>query len=261
MIPFDEIDERLKNMGKDRAWLAEKTRRSFDSIRSALAPNAKPKSRSALLQKALSDAIEREETAYVPKVIPADVLVLSPSASEYQAWSLAHKASDSATLKDWAIDELNKAAAAWKASKSKVIPIAPIASHWIDLCGGIAAGAPISSDASHEAIPAPREYPEDHYALRVFGKSMENKILDGSTIVVKRWQEGYPKKGSIVVYSDGHGSTLKVFGYRDATAEELADDHGNTMGRIPVLSSINKAFPEVTTMDGGRIEAVFVEVI
>jgi len=63
MIPFEEIDERLKAVGKNRAWLAEVTGRSPGSIRAALAPNAVPKQRTTLLQKALSDAIEKEESS------------------------------------------------------------------------------------------------------------------------------------------------------------------------------------------------------
>jgi hypothetical protein len=60
MIPFEEIDAALKALGKDRAWLAIESGRKPDSIRVALATNADPKNRSELLQKALSDAIERE---------------------------------------------------------------------------------------------------------------------------------------------------------------------------------------------------------
>lgn len=63
MIPFDEIDKRLDALGLDRKWLAESSGRKPDSIRVALAPNADPKNRTQLLQKALSDAIEREEEA------------------------------------------------------------------------------------------------------------------------------------------------------------------------------------------------------
>lgn len=61
MIAFEDIDNRLTSIGKDRKWLVEITKRSEGAIRSALAPNSLPKNRSALLQKALSDAIEQEE--------------------------------------------------------------------------------------------------------------------------------------------------------------------------------------------------------
>lgn len=71
MIPFDEIDSRLDAIGKDRAWLAAVTGRSYDSIRGALAPNAEKKRRSALLQKALSDAIAAEEKRRGVGLVPS----------------------------------------------------------------------------------------------------------------------------------------------------------------------------------------------
>lgn len=60
MIPFEDMDERLRILGKTRSWLAEASGRSPDSIRTALAPNAPAAKRSQLLQRALSDAIEAE---------------------------------------------------------------------------------------------------------------------------------------------------------------------------------------------------------
>lgn len=61
MIPFDEIDARLKSLGKDRPWLVKTSGRKEGSVRASLAPNAAKKQRSPLIQKALTDAIEREE--------------------------------------------------------------------------------------------------------------------------------------------------------------------------------------------------------
>ena len=129
---------------------------------------------------------------------------------------------------------------------------------WIDLRGGVAAGAPISSHLVSEPVAVKRTWPDDHYALRVFGQSMEPRIADGSLIIVKRWpsEKGIPKKGTIVVYSDGTGSSLKEFGYRKAKAGEDADAMGNT----PVLRSLNKSYPEVQTLEGGKIDAILVEV-
>ena len=66
----------------------------------------------------------------------------------------------------------------------------------------------------------------------------------------------YPKKGTIVAYSDGQGLTLKLFDYRAAREGEEA----NNFGKVPVLKSLNPAFKDVETLDGGRIEAVFVDV-
>jgi len=138
----------------------------------------------------------------------------------------------------------------------------PGRAQWIDLRGGVAAGAPISAHVVIEPIPAGKEWPDDHYALKVFGASMEPKIPDGSTIVVKAWppSKGAPRKGSIVVYSDSSGSTLKVLSYRKAKA---ADDPEavNAMGDVAVLKSLNPAFPDVQTLEGGKIDAVFVVVL
>lgn len=61
MIPFEEMDERLAKLGKNRAWLSEATDYSEASVREALAPNSKK--RSKLLHRALSGAIEKEEHA------------------------------------------------------------------------------------------------------------------------------------------------------------------------------------------------------
>ena len=71
MIPFDEIDSRLKAIGKNRAWLAEKSGRSPGSLRAALAPKTPNKNRTNLLQRALSETIEREEAEQAMATRPA----------------------------------------------------------------------------------------------------------------------------------------------------------------------------------------------
>jgi hypothetical protein len=122
MIQFDEIDERLKKLGKTRVWLAETTKRSAGSIRSALATNAQKKHRSDLLQKALSDAIEAEEQksqvstpafANVPDRITVEV---DPERMDKYCEAAAYARQD---LKSWAVYELNRAADAWLAEKNR----------------------------------------------------------------------------------------------------------------------------------------------
>lgn len=130
--------------------------------------------------------------------------------------------------------------------------------HWLQSFGGVAAGAQAPTDAPRKQIRVERSFPDDHYALHVFGDSMWPSIHDRSTIVVRRLKEGtHPKKGEIVVYSDGHGLTLKQFGYRKAKK----DEESNSFGKVVTLESLNKAYPEVETMDGGRIEAVYVKTL
>lgn len=107
MISFEDIPKRLKGIGKDRKWLAENSGRSYDSIRTALAKNAAPKSRSALLQKALTDAIEREEIEQAKKPELTKSIALEPSIEEYRLWSEAFKMSPYSTIEEWAIAALN----------------------------------------------------------------------------------------------------------------------------------------------------------
>jgi hypothetical protein len=88
LISFEDIDNRLDKLGKDRNWLSQVTGRSYHSIRSALAPKAAPKSRSALLQKALTDAIDREETVQVP------ILHTKTSKEDIKSWLTAYPSRD-----------------------------------------------------------------------------------------------------------------------------------------------------------------------
>ena len=50
----------------------------------------------------------------------------------------------------------------------------------------------------------------------------------------------------IVVYSDGDGTTLKVFGCRKAEEGEDAD----AMNNVLILTSLNKAFKGAQMMEG-----------
>lgn len=122
MIPFDEIDARLAAIGKNRVWLAEKSGRSPSSIRSALAPNAADKQRSALLQKALTDAIESEERAQreqrVATIQLPDRISLEASAAERELWEACSLAAQ-LTLSAWAVAQLNQAAQTWQKQEEK----------------------------------------------------------------------------------------------------------------------------------------------
>lgn len=115
MIAFEDIDYRLKELGKDRSWLAEETGRKINSIRVALAENADPKNRSELLQKSLSDAIEREEerrrTAATIPLVPLllDRVTIDCQPEERRNWS-AEAFRKHLPLDEWIVDSLNQAA-------------------------------------------------------------------------------------------------------------------------------------------------------
>lgn len=277
MIPFDEIDQRLKSLGKDRAWLAEVTGRSSGAIRAALAPNSTPKNRTELLQKALTDAIEREETSRGPAQAQlSGIYEIRQTKDQAERADLASRAVNAPSLADFCLKAImlraneilnhqtDPCGEAIFGVLKPVVPLPTLATtafpptYWIDLCGGIAAGAPISSDAPREPLSVMDDYGPDAYALRVFGRSMEPRVFDDSIIIVRRLPEGAaPKTGSIVVYSDAYGLALKQLAYRKAKPGEEA----NAFGKVAVLKSINPAFPEIQTLDDGRLEAVFVETL
>lgn len=122
MIQFEDISKRLEGIGKDRKWLAENSGRSYDSIRTALAKKAAPKSRSTLLQKALSDAIEREEMEQAKKPELTKSIALEPSIEEYRLWSDAFKKSPYATIEEWAVAALNGSSVILKNVKPSLVP-------------------------------------------------------------------------------------------------------------------------------------------
>ena len=112
VIPFPEIDQRLKTIGKDRRWLALASGRSWNSIRNALAPNAAASQRSRHLQQALSQAIESEEQRQAAGVLdspPVNQIVLRADSARFAAWNGAALAKGQ-TVAAWAASALDAAA-------------------------------------------------------------------------------------------------------------------------------------------------------
>lgn len=191
MIPFDEIDSRLDQLGLDRSWLAEKSGRSPSSIRSALAPNAHPKQRSELLQRALSDAIEREEAARRGRHAEPDENLIRVSFSDEDFAEIEAAAGIVQTpIKDFitraaihqARADLAKSAAA---APPVVVPREPepaVAYFPVPLLRA-AAGFPILADA--EVIEHDRELGEGRFLLELRGDSMEPRFLDRQRVVLR----------------------------------------------------------------------------
>lgn len=243
MIRFEEIDGRLETLGKNRQWLAEITGRSEGSIRAALAPNSVPKNRTALLQKALSDAIEKEESAQRASVRLPDQLALAPTPDEFDAWDRASRAAKAETLKKWAIDELNKAAAAWSASK--VISITKGATEQaadiieLPFLGAVAAGEPVSATL-HETVVVPREYPDGHFVVEINGRSGEPQFMDGERWVIDGRDCFTPKKGKPCIVSDGYGSYLKKWNPKRQVFESINPEFNDV---LPLAEAKLQGYP------------------
>lgn len=231
MISFEEIDARLEGIKKDRAWLAENTPYSAAYIRDLMAP--KSTRRTERVQQIISDAIEKEEASQRSSVRLPDQLALAPTAEEFNAWCRAYKASPAETLKDWAIDELNKAAASWAAAK---ISNFPPKSHIL-----AAAGSPISAEVTDW------DGADDTVMVRISGLSMAPLLNDGDVIPMRHKKisrNPFMKKGLIYLVEYDGGYTVKRYNTRPATPEEKGEEWVER-GKVKVLESINPEFPEI----------------
>ena len=120
MDPKKEIDDLLETIGKDRRWLAEQSGYSYYSVRDCLAPDGKKLS--PRMHAALKAAIEKHlaaseaESAAAPQL--PDRLTIEAHPRIVAAWDAAAKG-EGQTTKEWAIQELNRAAAAWRAIQQR----------------------------------------------------------------------------------------------------------------------------------------------
>lgn len=184
MIPFDDIDRRLALLGKDRAWLAEKAQRSAGAVRSALAPNASPKHRSLMLQRALSDAIEEEEVRRMEAVILPERISIEGTRDEFTAWCRA-ALGEGKIVADWAVDQVNRSAAEWAARQRPQADehsSASVASFSVPLLRA-AAGVPILADA--EPVEVERDLGPGRFLLELRGDSMEPRFRDKQRVILR----------------------------------------------------------------------------
>lgn len=256
MIPFEDIDQRLKDLGKDRIWLANETGRSEGSIRAALAPNAAPDRRSKLLQRALTDAIEQEEGYQKTKPSLPDRISVEASPESLALWSRAFKNSEFETFEEWMVNAINEEAEEWHAEQQRknlsVVTGEDPPTYFEVPCMGIAAGHAIIGDEL-DPVSITEDLGEGHVAFIVCGPSMEPEIEDGSTILVKEphvLRNHHMKKGLIYAVEIGGERTLKRYNTRPATDEEMESEAEyiytiNGYKRVKILESINPDYKEI----------------
>lgn len=220
MIPFNEIDEKLATIGKNRKWLSDASGRSENSIRAALAPNATPERRSKLLQRALTEAIEREESNQFPKK-----LSVPPGYSEIflndETLDLADKASrlvGADSLASFCREVIQSEAKRIVAeSAQKITSIAAkdevVSSQEYHFYGSVAAGQPVESEVNDIIIVHSVLNPANHIVYEVNGGSGGKQYPDGS-----RWLcEIFPgetrtaRKNTPAVFRDSQGTYLKIW--------------------------------------------------
>lgn len=273
----------LEKLGKDRQWLAKATGYTYDYIKNSLAASAPEPSRkfADMCERAFGEEERRREVDQTrPGASVWDLVYFNGSemakidrakkAGGYDALPalykdavinfadqlLAEESRRGAITTPFGKVESSRVAEDVGSESRAIVGGAP--AKVIMMHGTVAAGGKIAADVVDVEFPVAKQYPKGHYALRVLGHSMEPTIPDGAVIIVKEWKDqGYPKKGTTVVYNDGHGATLKVY---DTVKSETADDFGR-FGKVPVLKSINPEYSAVEVIEGGKIDAVLVEVL
>ncbi|QJE95991.1 S24 family peptidase [Luteolibacter luteus] len=253
-ITAAEITNWLSENGHSREWLAAQTGTSVGTVANWLAAN-KPRPIPVPTLK-LIERLMCDDLLGAPQYSYSDAKVIRRAMAQ-EGYTSLH---------DFTRDAVVANAKKIMGAREKIVELQTEAADpaakrfWKTMLGGVAAGAPIAYVAEAE-IEVGKEYPEGCYALKVFGASMEPKVSDGATIIVEPWDRTRtPKKGTIVVYSDASGSSLKEYGYRAATE---ADDpeRVNSVGKVAVLRSLNPSFPDIQTMEEGRIDAVLVDIL
>ena len=159
-------------------------------------------------------------------------LVLHPTEDEFDCWTAAFKASQSPTLKQWALDGLNELAAALSpvpvaVPKTKRFPqpshSAPSNLIELPFLGAVAAGEPVEAPRS-ELLPVSKQFPPQHFIVEVNGSSMEPDYPDGSRWIIDGRDKFTPKHGAVCVVSDGSGSYLKRWNKRARQFESINPD-------------------------------------
>ena len=247
MLNAEDIKTWLKEIGKDRAWLAEKTlvsKRTVDNWLSAGKPIVPQKME--LIEKLMSGEEEIEFE------LPPDF--------EKQLRAMADEAKK--TIEDMVSHILQVTAKAHQKRKAEApsqqfTPVETFTTPPLEaqgrIIGNIAAGNLADGDTIPQDIWLYRELEKGEYLLRVNGHSMEPSIPDGSVVIMKKYTiPPIPKPGTIVQYHDERGVTLK----------KLVRKKNPETGKMEyTLHPINPNFGDIEPMDGGKISGIYVETL
>lgn len=255
----EDLLSKLSEIGKDRHWLAAASKYDYRTVNNKLGPSGVISDR---MMDAFETAIEQEEKSQTQNPSLPDRLSVEAKPEDLALWTKAFKQSDAETLEEWMVNAINEEAEEWHAAQQiKKFPD-PTPNNVNDATflvrGAVAAGAQMDHVSEH-VVPVEYKRPAANYGLVVCGQSMEPEIEDGSIIEVEPLEGRTPRRGSIVVYSDGYGSSLKRLQLRKAEPGE--EEFADRMGNIKVLESINPEFTDVEVMENGKLDAKFVGII
>lgn len=250
----EDVKKWLKAIGKDRFWLAEQCGATKRTVDDWLSTGREIPAKAILAIQRLMNG----EADSSPRI------VLDFTDDEWFIICEAMKAHKE-TFLEFINTALQNAAKEKEAAEypssypeavEKIHPEAdnsPQSTYGVSVVGNIAAGSLQPGDTIPYSIQTSRPLGKNEYVLRVEGKSMEPVIMDGALVIMRKHTvPPVPKAGTIVEYYDERGVTLK----------KLARKKNPETGKMDyVLHPLNPAFGDIEPMDGGRVSAVFVDVL
>ena len=123
MTSWEKLDQRLAALGKDRAWLADKTPYSLESIRNAMAPASTR--RSDRMLSILSRAIEDEElaqSAAAPREVRPGVFEIFQSEEQLHTADIASRIVGAASISDFCRDVIITESERIIAAEARIYP-------------------------------------------------------------------------------------------------------------------------------------------
>lgn len=264
-VTKDEIKDWLKANNLDRTWLAKECGVSKATVDTWLSSDRGVPAKAQLtIQTFISKTTEKME--YRPEFhreaerdtkfrLPVEMDMATLHKAEQEAFRRGMKLSEYCSLSvKWCADRPQINLEEKEESKQRYFrSVKPVSVQETEVIGNIAAGNLEEGDTIPFMIRTDRPLGKGEYVLRVNGKSMEPKIMDGSLIVVKKYTvPPIPKVGTIVEYNDERGVTLKKLGRRKNPETGKMDY---------VLTPLNPAYKEIEPMDGGKISGIYVETL
>ena len=248
MTSAEDIKAWLKRVEKNREWLAEKTLVSKGTVNGWLSTGKPiPSAKLALIEKLMSGEEEIEFE------LPPDFEKQLRAMADEMHKNLEDMVSHILQITARAHQKRKAEAPSQQFTPVEPLPAASFLDQPVPVIGNIAAGALTPGDNIPYQIKTDYQLGKGEYVLQVEGKSMEPVIPDGSLVVMRKHTiPPIPKVGTIVEYNDERGVTLKKLG-RKKNPETGKMEY--------VLHPLNPDFGDIEPMDGGKISAVFVNIL
>ncbi len=252
----EDVKKWLKDLGKDRFWLAEQCGVGKRTVDSWFASDRDLPARVALLISQLMLPAVTTDTQG-RNLRRVETLTLQFSKSEWETikeYQKLHPGKSIAQLaEEFVLDLADSLQKNFSFTPKAIDSFSASLDYTTQVVGNTAAGKPSSGETVPQDIRIYRPLEWGEFVLRVNGKSMEPEIPDESLVIIKKYEDYlFPAPGSLVVYNEGNDYTLK----------KLARRKNPETGKMEYfLKSINPAYKDVEPIAEGKISGVYVETL